>query len=597
MRFPRPLWLQPHPVDVFAFDDIAPLLGALVGALPSGRRAATARALGCSGGHLTNIVKGRRGLGAPYREALPKAFGLGERAGRYAVLLATARWDSSEEARARARQDAEALRARVAALRTGVSKLRGREAMVRRAEAQLRVWRGAARWPLDAKQQRHAAWPRLTEPEWRAAAGPASAAGAARTVQIPPHAPEGAARQDLEAALALSRAALYDLEIADSRMRFLVVAAPEEAARAVWEEEVARFQAELCAWAAEVAGEGGPWRAAAVQLQLSPLSRAIRPTGTGSASKARDRGLRPLGYSNSIKNVQAPSSIIERPPPGSQQPDAFTFDDIAEYFAAYARWRRRSTRGRRYSASAIYGRVVSPSHWSNVVNGNGANPRQFSLARARQLIGRIRVDPDRAAYLELLASYSKSADPVERGQLLAQMMRIPGYRQARRVAAAAWHSLSTLTHLSIYELARHPDFVPEPAWIQGVLELEVSVEAVAEALQDLMLAGALREEADGRWRPAPEPLRVTGEGKRDLYHQLSLDMLKRHKIAAADSPQRCRAAMLWLRIPAARWGDLLGAIRSFDLRLPGLIQSLNDGKSACTVLQHTWQLLPAGVLP
>ena len=582
---------------MFRYADAKALVRALLSAgrgAPGGTQR-VADALGCHPSHVSNLRRGGRRLTPEVAARLPALAGPAERARRYVALRMDERFAASEEAREEARRGADALSARALGFDEAAVRALASEAGRRRAATCLRLHIDDPSFRPSLRRAGGCAWPPLDKPQLTEALAAARALGPSVSVAAPPDAPTGPRLADLLATTALTRLALYRVGLPDRLVRFLVWEVPEGPALAAWRQEVAAFQAEVAAWAA--GGEGAPRRGALITAQAAPLTAPLAPMATSSAKGPLESGLR-ADAASGRKQHMTPSPLIIRTLPDGR-PDVFATDDYRAYFRDYIAWRRAraEARGARWSARSLTRDVVSAAQWSNVL----ADPprRDLDVGCVPALAKRMDLDPDRTRCLELRVRHDDSEDPAERARLRAAMIAIPGYRDARPVEAARFYSLATLLHLAIYELARGPSFEADPGWIHAALRLDVTQAEVARALDDLVLAGALQVDEDGRWLPNPDPVRMTGEGHRDLIHQMHLDALDATDRAAREHQDRCATGELAVRVPADRWGELCDRVRGLEARLAARMEALRQDRAAGprAVLQLTLQLLPAGQLP
>lgn len=124
-------------------------------------------------------------------------------------------------------------------------------------------------------------------------------------------------------------------------------------------------------------------------------------------------------------------------------------------------------------------------------------------------------------FFTLLVNFDAMEADAERNALWAQISTTRRFREARRIDRMAFEYLSSWCFPAIRELAAHPGFQADPAWIADRLEPSITVAEAARALESLQQLGLLVER-DGRWVPAEAsvttPAAVTGLAVRNYHH-------------------------------------------------------------------------------
>lgn len=519
-----------------------------------GAKTMLAAQMGCTLGHLTNILAGRRALGSPYLESLILALGLSEAQTATLTLLVAAAHGrptaraAAEQALETARRAADPAPEAPLTPEAAPQHLLTLEALslLRVADASPRTLAGLV-WPpttVDAISRLTLAGlsRRLGAPPGLRPLGPTTEA-------------DGLALRD---SLQRSRLALSGWPLGRRLLRSSIGLTEEGWERAVIE-EVSAFQQELASWAARLdRPRRTPCMVMHLGLQLTPLSQAL----PAEASVDTRSGLR---LSAVVQTGEEAHSPFEPAPP-EELPSTFAFDDYRAYLSAwFARKRALSPPSR------------PPFTMGTLAQRTGCSPSLISglLSRARHLpedhlpglVRGLRLGELEARDLPLLWRYTKIRRPLERAALLRERMALPGFKEARPLRAAAMQAVSDPLHLTILELARHPAFEGDPRWIQERLRVPAPLDAIASALTDLQRVGALAPSAGGRLQAAAAQVWLESTTQRDLMAALHVALLDQIDAVAAEAPERVCWTTQALVVPLSAMEELMARVRGLHDRL------------------------------
>lgn len=522
-----------------------------------------AQQIGCTAGHLGNILAGRRALASPYLENLILAFGLNGSQTRALLLLVQER-HGSRPARAEATEALEVERGQEEApelpadaddgplhlLSLEALSLRG---VVERGPLEL----AAILLPPTAAQ----AVGRLTMQAL--SRGPEPISPGLRA--LAPLEPAGV--PSLMDTVRRARYALEHVPLGQRLLRFSICLTaagrwvePLGAALAEAQEALARF-------ASQKPLRGTPCAVFQVCAQVAPLSRALAGEGTIDAG-----GLLSLGAV-----VRTGGEEAQDPPgplavgPVTELPRTFSYDDYRAYVRAWFDRRREqaAARGKTFTMNQVARRAgFNTGILSHLLSGN----RHLPEAHLDGLIRGLRLDGEEARDLPLLWRYTLATSPGERAALLLQRLSLPGFGEARPAAAATMGVLASPAALSVLELARHPSFQADEAWIRERLTVRASSDELKAHLRDLLAIGALRPDPDRRPRPAAAHLWLESSTHRDLMTALHLANLDHVARIARTEPSLVWRAAQAVVLPLLAQDELVERVRQLHLSLHRALQ-------------------------
>lgn len=514
----------------------------------NGAQAALAARAGCSGGHLHNVLRQVKPLNAPLDRTLPLALGLP------ADALSPDRLPMHGE-----QYD-------------GWLSLDGQDLL-----PTLSALAACSGEPLTPSAVAAQVWPgtgvRIAAralASLRPDAPPCTASPMRRVLEE-----ERAAvvRQLREASLALLSFGAPDRQFLAS-----ICAAPMVASEAV-AALVARFQSRWFDLAQRDLSSGGPFRVARVGVQLTPVGRPITP----------DLSATPLPLS-------APAPDAERTPEAAsrtQDPESFNvfaFRDIVQLTESWLAWKQRQLRHSVYTWRWLADRLgCGPSDLTLIRKG----ARGFGLQRTRTLVRLAGWTGDEAKMVELLGRLSEASTLSERGDRMAALFRLEGYRQSCTLEERSAHATMDLAHLLLFERCAIPGGLQDAATAARELDLGLSEQEIAECLNTLDSCRLVARDADQRWRlAARHNLRLGG---RDWHHANAPDpsehapLTRLHiqvlEAIAAKTGQEAAAASLTLPVAQHRWAQLRDETRDLRNTIGGLFDQYID-----THRQDAWRV-------
>ena len=230
----------------------------------------------------------------------------------------------------------------------------------------------------------------------------------------------------------------------------------------------------------------------------------------------------------------------------------------------------------------------SPSALAHVVSGR----RNLSPATVEAFSKAMKLDEERAGYFAALVGMAQGGTEGERERDRRAVEGARHFRAARRVDDESAPALSRWTCAAILELAQHPRFREDTAWIAATLRPPITPAQAGEALSLLEGAGLLTRGAAGRLRPAQEAVvtEVQTAAFAMGYHR---EMLQRARDALEDVPQAERVFFgLTLSVPHSALDALRREMAAFGERALHLCDAACAEAPADRVHQLNLQLFP-----
>lgn len=544
--------------------------------------------LGCSPGHLRNIVAGRKTMTPSFRARTVERLGLPERQARVLALLVRASKDNPDMAdRANARMALQALRRERVSEAVPAGPAQETPATLLTLEALQAA--GALRRPLDVACH---LWPAATLSTVREGMGALQRRADPRPRGFRPLAAPGAPEvPTIQDILWRAKEALDRWPLGQSMLRFAVWPVPDGA----WDESVATellaFQQETEAWAAEARAHA-PGEEIVVQhvyLQASPLS-AILPSSSR-ILEAGDLRLFSQVHKNEEEGAQPPP-MIDRGPP-DVLPTTFAFDDCRDFLSVWFERRQALVKDGMPAYTLTRFQRVSGCSRSTLYRLMTGEVVRFSEERMQGFIKALHLDGDQARDFPLLVATTFARDPLTRAKVLRDRLAIPGFLQGRPAQAAVLATFSSLTHLAIFELARHPDFRADAGWITDRLTTGDAKQA-GQALSDLTRIGALVPDAAGVPRPAAVSFWLEAEQRSAILYALHLSLLEHTRAMVWRQPERTRWGAASFVLPVSALDEMAERFRAFHTRLINWLQAADvDNNTAPWELRlFTLQLVP-----
>jgi uncharacterized protein (TIGR02147 family) len=160
---------------------------------------------------------------------------------------------------------------------------------------------------------------------------------------------------------------------------------------------------------------------------------------------------------------------------------------------------------------------VSVSLLTHVVQGR----RNLTASTTEAFVKAMGLRSGEARFFRLLVSFDAAEDAGERNQIWQQISTTRRFREARGIEGMAFEYLSSWAYPAIRELARHPAFQADPAWVASHLRPTITPAEASKAIEVLQRLGMLVEK-EGRLVPAEAsvatPPELTSLAVRNYHH-------------------------------------------------------------------------------
>lgn len=262
-------------------------------------------------------------------------------------------------------------------------------------------------------------------------------------------------------------------------------------------------------------------------------------------------------------------------------PSVFEFLDFRVFLQAWVDWKRRASPTFSYEQFARRA-GLSKAALPNVIDGR-RQPKTETLggfARGMDL------DQRERSFLDLLVELGSAANLEDHSAVLQRIFDHDDYPGGQRVDTAHLEHLSTWYRVAIYELARHPDFRPDVAWIAARLRPTVTPAEVEEALRVLRAEGLLPQDGQPVQR-----LHTTEEVASLAAFRVHLAFLDAAKEALIQVPHDQRSySLLTVSVPAQVVPQLHAQIAAFMQQLSRLADAHRDRAEEVVQIQvQMWQ--------
>lgn len=131
---------------------------------------------------------------------------------------------------------------------------------------------------------------------------------------------------------------------------------------------------------------------------------------------------------------------------------------------------------------------------SLILQGRRPIPRKYIPG----FIKTLQLQPNEAAYFEIMVALSAAKSDLDRGLHRARLRAFQPARQNQFLRQEQMTMLEEPLHSVVYEMAEMKAFRPDPAWIAKRLDPPASVSKIEEILKRLIFFGMLTEK-NGRW--------------------------------------------------------------------------------------------------
>ncbi len=171
-------------------------------------------------------------------------------------------------------------------------------------------------------------------------------------------------------------------------------------------------------------------------------------------------------------------------------PDIHGFLDYRTFLKAW--FDAKKAENPRYSHRAFVRRTgqKSPSLLSDMIAGR-RNLTDELIGPFAKALG---LDAAARRFLVLLVQLDRADTSEERNTVFRQIAATRRWRDARELEGEAFRYASTWYFPAVRELARRPDFRPDPAWIAGTLMPPITEAQARDAIDTLLELGLLIED-------------------------------------------------------------------------------------------------------
>lgn len=229
-------------------------------------------------------------------------------------------------------------------------------------------------------------------------------------------------------------------------------------------------------------------------------------------------------------------------------PDVVTYLSYRSFLKDWFAWKKSSNPRYSHRLFARRAGVRSPSLLLLVADGK----RNLTPQTTESFAAAMDLDEASARFFTLLVRLDQAETAAGREEALEGILATKGFREARRLDAAASQYFARWWFPALHELARRADFEADPAWIAARLVPAVPEEAIDEALQALLALGLLAPDADGVPRPTDRTVVTPHEVSDVAFHQYHTQMLAHASTSLSRVPQPERHVLgLTVSIPQA----------------------------------------------
>lgn len=270
----------------------------------------------------------------------------------------------------------------------------------------------------------------------------------------------------------------------------------------------------------------------------------------------------------------------------SALPSPYDYLDHRRFLAEWFRAKKESNPRFSHRMFARRAAQKNPSLLLQVIEGR----RNLTEATTAAFVQAMGLRAGEAQFFQLLVELDQAHNADARNEVWERICATRRFREARRVDLGAFEYLSNWMFPAVRELARRPDFHPDPHWIAQELQPSVSPAEAARALEVLVALGLLVEE-DGALTVAEASVATPPEVSRLAvvnYHRGMLSL-------AAESIERFpgserHLAAITVGVPAALLPVLKAEATAFLERMMHLCDAHPDDTDR--IVQLNVQLFP-----
>jgi uncharacterized protein (TIGR02147 family) len=255
-------------------------------------------------------------------------------------------------------------------------------------------------------------------------------------------------------------------------------------------------------------------------------------------------------------------------------PDLFEFTDYREYLRA---WFKAKKEGNSNFSHRVFARLAgqsSPSGLLNVMQGR----RALSLPNAQRYAKALKLTLLETEHFIDLVRMAHEDREEDREAAALRVMSRRNFRAAERLKDERLILISRWYYLAIHELACHPGFRMDPAWVASALRPGITEEQAATALEVLVEEGMLEVHEDGSVSPR-DPTLVTEHEASQFVNSYHHQMLEHGGQALVDcAPEERYFGGLTVSVTPELLPQLRREIMSFQERILHICDTAREGR-------------------
>jgi uncharacterized protein (TIGR02147 family) len=208
------------------------------------------------------------------------------------------------------------------------------------------------------------------------------------------------------------------------------------------------------------------------------------------------------------------------------QPSIFKYLDYRQYLKDFLAHKRETSPT--FSLEQLGRRTgcLTKSHISLIVSGK----RALTTKRATALAMALGMNSKEISYYHKLIQFNQAKEPAEKEHFLCEMMSQLGRSMGENISMKSYKVLEEWHGLAIVELARLPEFDPNPQMISARLKGLLSAQEAKRAVQLLLDVGMLKYIDDGAIVATDQTIRTSDEVNSlaiRRYHKSCLELGKK----------------------------------------------------------------------
>jgi uncharacterized protein (TIGR02147 family) len=175
-------------------------------------------------------------------------------------------------------------------------------------------------------------------------------------------------------------------------------------------------------------------------------------------------------------------------------PSIYDFLDYRQFLRAWYDAEKNRLPAFSYRYFARKAGFASPNFLKLVIEGD----RNLSAESVERFVEVLKLSDHEASFFRDLVSWNQARNLAEKNLLFEQVIASKRFQEWRKLDASRLEYLRHWYYPAIRELAAHPDFEADPAWIGPRLWVKLSREEILRALEVLEKLGLLERDPGGR---------------------------------------------------------------------------------------------------